>query len=255
MQPTETSQLARYAERPDLCSMRMWITLAGVFAVTAVYSIAVMLHMVLWRNEDVFYEYARSWSRLLLRMCGIRVTLSGRDQLDPTARYIYVANHSSLFDIPVILASVPDNVRIMYKRELERIPVFGWALKISPFIAIERERARQAADVLQNVVSTMASGSSVLVFPEGTRSEDGNVGAFRRGAFSLAVRSGRTIVPLAIKGTAAILPKNTRRINGGNVIIRIFPPVTVPPAPNRADEIQLLTDVRQIIAGAVDSQP
>lgn len=235
--------------------MRMWFTLAGVFLVTAAYSIAVMLHMVLWRNEDVFFEYARSWSRLLLRMCGIRVALVGRDELEPSARYIYVANHASLFDIPVILASVPDNVRIMYKRELERIPVFGWALKISPFIAIERERAREAADVLQKVVSTMAAGSSVLVFPEGTRSEDGNVGTFRRGAFSLAVRSGRTIVPLAIKGTAAILPKNTRKINGGNVTIIVFPPVTVPIAPTRADELQLLTDVRQVIAGAVDSYP
>ena len=234
--------------------MRMWFTLAAVFLVTAVYSIAVMLHMVLWRNDDVFFEYARSWSRLLLRMCGIRVTLVGRDEVDATARYIYVANHASLFDIPVSLASVPDNVRIMYKRELERIPVFGWALKLSPFIAIERERAREAADILHQVVSTMAAGSSVLVFPEGTRSEDGTVGVFRRGAFSLAVRSGRQIVPLALKGTAAILPKGARRINGGDVSVRIFPPVTVPAAPTRSDELRLLTDVRQIIASAVDSQ-
>jgi len=234
--------------------MRMWFTLAAVFLVTAVYSIAVMLHMVLWRNDDVFFEYARSWSRLLLRMCSIGVTLAGRDEVDATARYIYVANHASLFDIPVILASVPDNVRIMYKRELERIPVFGWALKLSPFIAIERERAREAADILHQVVSTMAAGSSVLVFPEGTRSEDGTLGVFRRGAFSLAVRSGRQIVPLALKGTAAILPKGARRINGGDVSVRIFPPVTVPAAPTRSDELRLLTDVRQIIASAVDSQ-
>jgi 1-acyl-sn-glycerol-3-phosphate acyltransferase len=254
MQPTETLQLARYLNGPDLCVMRMWIILAGVFIVTAAYSIAVMIHMVLWRNEEVFYEYGRSWSRLLLRMCGIRATLVGRDQLDPAGRYIYVANHASLFDIPVILALVPDNVRIMYKRELERIPIFGWALKISPFIAIERERARDAADVLQKVVSTMASGSSVLVFPEGTRSEDGTVGVFRRGAFSLAVRSGRQIVPIALKGTGAILPKKSRRIYGGDVQLQIFPPVTVPTAPSRADELRLLTDVRQIIASAVDSQ-
>lgn len=234
--------------------MRMWITLAGVFVVTAAYSITVMLHAMLWRNDDLFYEYARSWSRLLLRMCGIRVSLVGRDELDPTARYIYAANHASLFDIPVILATVPDNVRIMYKRELERIPLFGWALRLSPFIAIERERAREAADILQQVVTTLAHGTSVLVFPEGTRSEDGNVGVFRRGAFSLAVRSGRQIVPIALIGTAAILPKKTRKINGGDVTVRIFPPINVPAAPTRNDELRLLTDVRQIIAGAVDSQ-
>lgn len=233
--------------------MRMWIILASVFVVTAAYSIAAILHAMLWRNDDLFYEYGRSWSQLLLRMCAIRVTLVGRDELDATSRYIYVANHASLFDIPVILASLPDNVRIMYKRELERIPFFGWALKRSPLIAIERERPREAATILQQIVSTMAHGTSVLVFPEGTRSEDGNVGVFRRGAFSLAVRCERQIVPLAIIGTAAILPKKTRKIHGGDVTLRIFPPVTVPAAPTRDDELRLLTDVRQIIADAVDS--
>lgn len=234
--------------------MRMWLTLAVIFLVTAVYATAVILHMVLWRNEDVFYAYARSWSRFLLRVAGIRVRMEGADMLRPGERHIYVANHASLFDIPVILANVPDNVRIMYKRELERIPVFGWCLRISPFIAIDRERSREAADVLDAVVSTMRTGSSVLVFPEGTRSEDGHVQAFRRGAFTLAVRSGRSIVPLALVGTASILPKGTKRINGGEVGLRIGAPIAVPAEATRAEEKELMETVRQIIVKAVDSR-
>jgi 1-acyl-sn-glycerol-3-phosphate acyltransferase len=232
----------------------MWFILAVIFIVTAFYATAVIVHMVLWRNDDVFFVYARSWSRFLLRIAGITVRTEGANNLPPGMRAIYVANHASLFDIPVILAHVPDNVRIMYKRELERIPVFGWCLRRSPFIAIDRERSREAADVLETVVSTMRTGSSVLVFPEGTRSEDGHVQAFRRGAFTLAVRSGRPIVPLALIGTASILPKGTKRINGGVVTLRIGAPIEVPSEATRAEEKELMSTVRQIIAEAVDSR-
>ncbi|MBK7033560.1 MAG: 1-acyl-sn-glycerol-3-phosphate acyltransferase [Ignavibacteria bacterium] len=177
--------------------MRTWLILAVIFVVTALYAVVAMMHMILFRNEEVFFAYSRSWSKLLLWFSNVHVTMEGASALRPGERHIYVSNHASLFDIPVILANVPDNVRIMYKRELRKIPIFGWCLRFSPYIAIDRERSREASDVLDSVVETLSTGSSVLVFPEGTRSEDGKVGVFRRGAFALAVRSGRTIVPLS----------------------------------------------------------
>lgn len=234
--------------------MRTWFIIAVVFLVTAAYSTVVVIHMFLWRNHDVFFAYARSWSKLLLWLSNVHVTMEGAPALRPGERHIYVSNHASLYDIPVILANIPDNVRIMYKRELQKIPVFGWCLKFSPYIAIDRERSREASDVLDAVVETLSTGSSVLVFPEGTRSDDGRVGVFRRGAFALAVRSGRTIVPLSMIGTAAILPKKTRHIQGGNVILRIDEPIAVPQPATRDVEKGLLAHVRQIIANNVDSQ-
>ncbi|MBK7578241.1 MAG: 1-acyl-sn-glycerol-3-phosphate acyltransferase [Ignavibacteria bacterium] len=234
--------------------MRTWLILAVIFVVTALYAVVAMMHMILFRNEEVFFAYSRSWSKLLLWFSNVHVTMEGASALRPGERHIYVSNHASLFDIPVILANVPDNVRIMYKRELRKIPIFGWCLRFSPYIAIDRERSREASDVLDSVVETLSTGSSVLVFPEGTRSEDGNVGVFRRGAFALAVRSGRTIVPLSLTGTAGILPKKTRHIQGGNVTLRIDAPTAVPQPATREIEKGLMAQVRQIIANNVDSQ-
>jgi 1-acyl-sn-glycerol-3-phosphate acyltransferase len=234
--------------------MRTWLILAVIFVVTALYATVAMIHMILFRNDEVFFVYARSWSKLLLWFSNVHVTTEGASVLRPGERHIYVSNHASLFDIPVILANVPDNVRIMYKRELRNIPIFGWCLRFSPYIAIDRERSREASDVLDAVVDTLSTGSSVLVFPEGTRSEDGRVGVFRRGAIALAVRSGRTIVPLSLIGTSGILPKKTRHIQGGNVTLKIDVPITVPQPATREIEKGLVAKVRQIIANNVDSQ-
>lgn len=229
--------------------MRTWFVIVTIALVTVVYSIAVMLHMGLFRDPSVFYVYARSWSRILLKLAGVRVHTRGVEHLQQTQRYVYAANHASLFDIPVMLVGIPDNIRIMYKRELEKIPVFGWCLKMSPFIALDRERSREASDVLDAVVNTMRSGTSVLVFPEGTRSPDGNLGTFRRGAVALAVRSGTPIVPVALVGTAAILPARTKTLRGGDVDLVIHAPIAMSGGEQSAQqEKALVASLRQTIA-------
>ena len=234
--------------------MRTIIALPAIIIVTVVYSIAVSIHMKLWRNGDVFFAYARSWSRKILWLSGVRVTVHGAENIVPGIRYIYAANHTSLFDIPVILAFVPDNVRIMYKQELERIPVFGWGLRLSPFISINRERSRQAADTLDQAVASMQTGSSVLVFPEGTRSKDGRLGEFKRGAFTMAVRSGRAIIPMSILGAHTIIPTGSYWLRGGDVVVTLHKPLAVPDNATREQERQLMSVVREIIATDVVSQ-
>lgn len=210
--------------------------------------------MILWHNGDVFFAYARSWAKKILWLSGVRVVVHGAENVDPGVRYIYAANHTSLFDIPVILAYVPDNVRIMYKQELEKIPVFGWGLRISPFIAINRERSREAASTLDEAVATMQTGSSVLVFPEGTRSKDGALGSFKRGAFTMAVRSGRRIVPMSIQGAHKIIPAGSKVLRGGIVTVTLHRPIEVPEQATREQEKELMHHVREIIAADVVSQ-
>lgn len=234
--------------------MRTALAIPVIIIVTVVYSIAVSLHMLLWRNGDVFFAYARSWSKRILWLSGVRVVVHGSDNVAPGVRYIYAANHTSLFDIPVILAYVPDNVRIMYKQELEKIPVFGWGLRISPFIAINRERSREAASTLEDAVASMQSGSSVLVFPEGTRSKDGSLGAFKRGAFTMAVRSGRPILPMSIQGAHRIIPAGSLRLRGGTVTVTLHRPLAVPEQATREQEKEMMSAVREIIAADVVSQ-
>lgn len=241
-------------EAPYFCSMRSILVIIAIAVVTVVYATAVMIHMALFRDRDVFHTYARSWSRILLKLAGVRVELRGIGHLSVVERYIYVANHASLFDIPVLLAYVPDNIRIMYKRELGAIPIFGWCLRMSPFIPIDRRKSREAADALDAVVATMRDGASVVVFPEGTRSDDGRVGEFKRGAFTLAARSGKPLVPVALEGTAAIMPARGRRINPGTVIVHIERPVILPQPASRADEMQAMEQVRTMIAEHVTLQ-
>lgn len=226
--------------------MRTWLLLPLIFFVTVVYAMSVIVHMLLFRDKTVFYRYARSWSRMLLRVAGVTVIVRGQEHLDATVRYVYVANHSSLFDIPVVLACVPDNIRIMYKRELNKIPVFGWCLALSPFIPLDRADGRDALAKLDATIASMRDGTAVLVFPEGTRSEDGMLGDFKRGAFVLAARSGMPIVPLAILGSAAILPARKVQLNKGTVTLVISEPMQSL-GTSRADEMKMLSNVRSVL--------
>lgn len=234
--------------------MRTFSVYVLIPLVTIVYAIMVMVHMALFSEKVVFYRYARSWSRLLLRLAGVEVAVSANNvstQLGAGQRCIYAANHSSMFDIPVLLAYLPDNIRIMYKQELERIPIFGWCLRMSPFIAVNRANARDATKAIQETVATIANGASVLVFPEGTRSVSGKLGDFKRGFVTLAVQSQTNIVPVAIMGTAAIMPANTRRVRGGRVSMVLLDVVSVPPQASRTEEQDLVVTVRTAISNAV----
>lgn len=221
--------------------------------VTIVYSIVVIIHMVLFRDKDVFFRYARSWSRLLLRIAGVNIVFDpGTSRRDPTQRYIYAANHASLFDIPVLLASIPDNIRIMYKRELESIPFLGWCLRISPFIAINRNRAREATSAIKETAQSIArNASSVLIFPEGTRSADGRVQSFRRGFVTLASVSRTQVIPVAITGTATIMPARSLRFRGGAVRVQLLPAVSIPENLSRDAEHTIARGVQQTVADAV----
>ena len=233
--------------------MRTKLVFALMAVVTVVYSIAVIIHMWLFRDREVFFLYARSWSRMLLRLSNIPLTVLGTRHLAPGTRYVYIANHNSLFDIPVVLAAVPDNIRIMYKQELERAPIFGLALKMSPFIAVNREKSREASSALEEAVETMRHGSSVLIFPEGTRSTTGELGAFRRGAIALAVRSETPIVPVIIEGTETIYPSGAKRLHPGTVKVTILESRSVGGVTTRAEEQDLVNTLRNIYVEHLNS--
>lgn len=217
--------------------------------VTIVYAVAVVLHMALFRDRTVFYRYARSWSKRLLRLGPIHLTITGTEHLVPGRRYVYAVNHVTMLDIPIVLAAVPDNIRIMYKQELENVPVFGWALKLSPFIALNREKTRSAAEAVNDTVHTMSSGTSVLVFPEGQRSYDGTLGPFRRGAVNLAVRSHTPVVPVTLRRAETIMRGS--HIVGGSVDVVIHPVLDVEQIHSSADEKAFTERLRSIIASAL----
>jgi len=197
-------------------------------------------------RADYLHNYARLWGWLGLRLAGVRLTTSGMEHLAGQEAVIYMGNHQSNFDILALFACLPGQFRWIAKEELFRIPLFGYSMKRSGYIPLNRDDRRKALQSMRAAAARIAAGTSVVIFPEGTRSEDGNLLPFKKGGFSLAKEAGVPIVPLAILGSGEINPKGSRRIYGRHIHVTIFPPVDV-----AAHGDDLMEAVRAPIAAAL----
>jgi 1-acyl-sn-glycerol-3-phosphate acyltransferase len=207
-----------------------------------------LISIPLDRSGRTFHAVARSWSRFILWLFGIKVNVRGVEHLERTRHYIYVSNHASMFDIPAVMVGIPDDIRFVLKKELTRVPIWGWALKYGYYISIDRGRARDAAKSLEEAVERMRTGASVILFAEGTRTRDGKLQPFKRGAFSLAARSGVPIVPVAINNTFAILPKGSIRARPADITMVLEKPIPTEGVEGREAEVSLMLEVREAIA-------
>jgi 1-acyl-sn-glycerol-3-phosphate acyltransferase len=169
---------------------------------------------------------ARLWSFLVLKTYRVRCRSSLPPGFDPSQPCVFVANHQSLFDIPALALAMPSNFRMVAKRELVYIPIFGWALWLGGFIFIDRSDREKAIRRLDRAVRSIRRGRSVVVFAEGTRSPDGRLLPFKKGGFVLALQAGVPIVPVSIRGGRSILPKGSFRARPGRIDIIIGAPVS-----------------------------
>ncbi len=169
---------------------------------------------------------ARAWARSILRVSGVRVAVSGAERIAPGRAHIFMANHSGNYDIPVLLAHLPVEFRWLAKAELFRIPVFGRAMHAVGCIPIDRSDRESAFGSLHRAGGVLAGGTSVMMFPEGTRSPDGTLLPFKKGGFMLALAAGVPIVPVALRGVRAVMPKGSLRVRGGAVELRIQNPIS-----------------------------
>jgi len=213
-------------------------------------------------GSRMFFFWARWWSRLLLFFSCVRVRV---EQLAPLERdhvYVFLSNHQSLFDIPVLLATLPLPARFLAKRELFRIPVFGWALRTGGFIPVERG-GKSAGESFRAAVERVRHGGSVLLFPEETRSTDGRLLPFKRGGFLLAHKAGLPMVPVGIRGSLGVQSRSSYRIHPGRVLVRYGAPLE-PAGSGRGEGGAAMALVRRHIAelagvpepdGAVDEGP
>lgn len=227
--------------------IKTYLKIILIVIITIIFALIAIFFSLIDRSGKVYNFLGKIWARLLLWIAGVRVKTIGLENISPDENYVYVANHISGFDIPVVMASLPGQLRIVFKKELTKIPVFGWQLKIGPYILIDRENPTKAMESLEKAKKKIEKGVSVLLFAEGTRSLDGNIQPFKRGAFTLATRSGKKIVPLTIKGTFEILPKKKFRIRPGEVKLFIDPPIDHNGATDKKSELELMEKVRNII--------
>jgi 1-acyl-sn-glycerol-3-phosphate acyltransferase len=185
---------------------------------------------------------------MVLRISGINLEIRGLDNFDHSEPVVYVSNHSSMFDIPVIMYAVPNRASIVFKKELTRIPVFGWQLVTGPFVLIDRQNPEKAMKSIQTAKTRMSEKNlSMVLFAEGTRSKTGEVQPFKRGAFYLASKVNRPIVPVSISGAENILPKGKLNINPGTIIITFDKPFAGNGNMNKKDELELMESVRRIV--------
>lgn len=171
------------------------------------------------------HGFARLWSWLILHTIWSPAHVEGLEKIDLTKPHVYVANHISALDIPVIYTSLPVQFRILAKKELFRYPFMGWHLKRSGQIPVERESAIASMRSLTEAAATVRAGRPIVVFPEGGRSETGRLKPFMTGAFYVAIKAGVEVVPMAIVGTYDVLPMNSFHIRPGRIELIIGDPI------------------------------
>ncbi len=164
---------------------------------------------------------ARIWSRFVLFVSRVRVRVDGVGHLPRSGQYVLCVNHQSYMDIPVLLMSIPDQVRFAAKKELFGVPFLGWHLRRAGHVSVDRGNPLAAVRALERSVEGIRRGTPVVIFPEGRTSRDGEIGSFKGGAFAIAERSGAEIVPVTIRGTRWVFAPGSGRVRGGDVTVTI----------------------------------
>jgi 1-acyl-sn-glycerol-3-phosphate acyltransferase len=225
---------------------RTSIIILGIILVTAFMAIMVILVSFVTAGGDTTHKVGRIWAKCILVLSNIRVTVKGFSNLKPGRSYIYMANHMSNFDIPVLQAYLPVQFRWLAKAELYKIPIFGYAMKRAGYISIDRSDRKSAIESLNRAAKIIRDGVSVVIFPEGTRSRTNHVQPFKKGGFFLAVDSGVPIIPIIIHGAGRIMPKKQMLIKPGNVILEIEKPINSSDYTRKTKD-DLMKKVRDVI--------
>ncbi len=197
-----------------------WVAIAAV-AVTIPLSSAVTI-IALFRNTSPLIEkIVRLWARSIVRAAGIDLRTENLEAIDPDKRYVLVANHHSYFDIPCIFTAIPQPIRFMAKQSLFKIPIFGWSIARAGFIPIDRKNKSKAKASFDLAVERIRKGNTIVIFPEEGRSRERAMREFKSGAFLLALKSDRPIIPVAIDGTYDVYNAKSRLIRPGRVTIKV----------------------------------
>ena len=188
-------------------SFHLWRTVLYLIPVITIYTIVLgtisLFSTLIDRSGNFAHKCARTWGRLILLTSGTRVTVTGLEHLVPGRSYVFAANHQSIYDIPILFASVPFQLRIVAKASLGRIPFMGWHLHRAGHLLVDRRNP--GADIVQKMARLVGESSSLIVFPEGTRSADGTVGRFKKGPFVVAIDAQLPVVPVSLAGTRPVM--------------------------------------------------
>jgi len=166
--------------------------------------------------------------RVSRRVLGITVEASGLERIEPGQPFVFMPNHGSFLDGPLVMMLIPGRPRVIFKKSILRVPIVGQAMRFVGFVPVDRKGTRGGKASIDRAAALMRErGYSFLIFPEGTRSRDGKLQAFRRGGFFLALESGAPIVPVTIRGTFELMPKGQKFARKGTVQVAFHDPIPV----------------------------
>lgn len=204
-----------------------WRTVFWLIPAIGVYTVVLgclsLASSLVDRSGNAAHRCARAWSRLILLTTGVRLRVEGLESLPREGACIFVSNHQSIYDIPILFWALPFQLRIIAKASLGRFPVLGWHLRCTGHLLVERERT--GAATLKHVAAMTAGGQSLIVFPEGTRSRDGRVGPFKRGLFLMAIEAGLPVVPVSVAGSRHVMLKGRLMTCPGDVDVVVHEPI------------------------------
>lgn len=221
-------------------------------AMTAFFSFWAIVFSFFNNAENNVHKVANIWGRLMLMVCNTKVQVIGKENILRGKPQVFMANHQSDFDILIALAHVPGQFRWIAKKELFAIPVFGRAMRGAGYIEIDRQNHEKAMQSLDLAALRIRQGKSVMTFPEGTRSRDGEIKAFKQGTFHLAIQSGVPIVPISIIGSGDIMPKRSLKVKPGKIKLVIDKAIPTQNYPLEKRQ-ELIDRVRQVIIRNYDA--
>jgi 1-acyl-sn-glycerol-3-phosphate acyltransferase len=205
------------------------------------------------RTGNLSHRVSSLWCRLLCKLNGVKVDISGLKNILPDKPQIFVSNHQGYFDIFALSGYLPVQIRWVAKSSLFKIPFMGWAMTASGYIPVDRGDRKKAYDAFNKTLGKLKEGSSIIIFPEGTRSEDGKIGPFKKGSNLIASRSKCLMTPVTIIGSGEIIKKGSAVINPGQVRVIISPPVSA--SANKKENEAVLQSIRETIVNNHKAMP
>lgn len=199
----------------------------------------------LTRRADFLYRIGIRGARAAVWLTGVRVKIEGRERLDKSKSYIFMCNHVSNLDPPIVIPALPGRTSILVKKEVFRIPIFGLAMQLASLVPVDRSNREAAIASVGKAAEALKKGLHMAIFPEGTRSPDGRLLPFKKGPFYLALNTGIPIAPITVVGSYALMPKGQVRIRPGVVRVIFHEPIDPKTV---GDREQLMQAVRSSIA-------
>ena len=197
------------------------------------------------KSGNLSHRVSSLWCRLLCKLNGVKVDIKGLENILTDRPQIFVSNHKGYFDIFALSGYLPVQIRWIAKSSLFKIPFLGWAMIAAGYIPVERDNRKKAYEAFNKALEKIKEGCSIIIFPEGTRSEDGEIGPFKKGSNLIASRTKSPMVPVTIIGSGDIIKKGSARINPGSIRVIISPPVE--PSTDKKRNEEVLQSIRETI--------